>query len=331
MKKRLIALAVAAASGAAMAQSTVTVYGRLDGAVGTIKKLGGSSDNKMFSGGDVGLTTPRLGFRGTEDLGGGLKANFKLEQRINIDTGETQAPSFKGETTVGLSGGFGSVRVGRMLTVYDDVRGLSNSRSLWDSNTFTPNSAVFKTSSSTKTKNADYASRANSQIRYDLPEMGGVYGGLTYAFEQTAGAKDTITGLNLGYKTGGLNAALGYQNEKTKNKYTILAASYDFGAFAISGGYNTRKGAVAADGKDTEYGIGFEVPLGAVSLSLGFASGETKNVAKASKSSGFGIGARYALSKRTSLYGGYSAVQEKTQGVKSADTKVFALGLRHDF
>lgn len=331
MKKSLTALAVLAASGAAMAQSSVTVYGRLDGSVGSIKKLGGTSDNKMFSGGDVGLTTPRLGFRGTEDLGGGLKANFKLEQRLNIDTGETQSPSFKGETTVGLSGGFGAVRVGRMLTVYDDVRGLANSRNLWDSNTFTPNSAVFKTISSTKTKNADYTSRANSQIRYELPEMGGFYGALTYAFEQTAGAKDTISGLMAGYKIGGLNAALGYQNEKTKNKYTTLAAAYDFGAFAVSAGYNTRKGAVAADGKDTEYDIGVEVPFGALSLSAGYAMGETKEVSKPAKSSGFGIGARYALSKRTSVYGGYSAVQEKTLGVKSADTKVFAFGMRHDF
>jgi predicted porin len=103
MKKSLIALAVLAASGAALAQSSVTIYGRVDASVGSIDKIAGGSQTKLFSGGDAGLTTPRLGFMGKEDLGGGLLATFKLEQRINLDTGDLQSPSFKGETSVGLA------------------------------------------------------------------------------------------------------------------------------------------------------------------------------------------------------------------------------------
>ena len=333
MKKSLIALAVLAASGAAMAQSSVTVYGRVDASVGSIDKLVGGSQTKLFSGGDVGLTTPRLGFMGVEDLGGGLKATFKLEQRIDIDTGALQSPSFKGETSLGLAGGFGAVRLGRMTTSFDDARALSNKFNVFDSNGFTPTGAAFKTISDTKTKNSDYSSRANGMVRYDSPSFGGVYGSVSHAFEQTAGADDTVTSLLLGYKTGGLNVALGYQDEKTKQEYTQLSASYDFGTFALSGGYSTRKADAVTGGKDNEYNLGVEVPFGAVKVSAGYAASETKiSGAKASESSGFGLGARYALSKRTSLYGGYSKVsEENAAGVKGGDTKIFAFGVRHDF
>ena len=86
MKKSLIALAVLAASGAAMAQSSVTVYGRLDASVGSAKvgapgaALRGNT--QMFN---SNMTSSRIGFRGTEDLGGGLKAIFALESNIQVD------------------------------------------------------------------------------------------------------------------------------------------------------------------------------------------------------------------------------------------------------
>ena len=136
----------------------------------------------MFSGGTVGLTTPRLGFRGSEDLGGGLKANFQLEQRIDIDTGAQQptkangvdVPGFKAASTLGLSGSFGQIRAGRMLAVYDNARALSNSRNVFDSNGFTPTGGEIKTIA--KTKNADDTSPFNNQLRYDLPAMGGIRG-----------------------------------------------------------------------------------------------------------------------------------------------------------
>lgn len=329
MKHSLIAMAVLAASGAALAQSSVTIYGRLDASVGSEDKINVGSTTKLFSGGTVGLTTPRLGFRGSEDLGGGLKANFKLEQRIDIDTGALQSPSFKGESSVGLSGGFGAVRLGRMTNPYDDARALSNKFNVFDSNGFTATNAVFKTGGT----NADYSSRQNGMIRYDSPSFGGVYGAVSHAFEQTTGADDTVTSMLLGYKAGGLNAALSVHDEKTKQSYTALVAAYDFGSFALSGGYNTRKADLATGGKDNEYSVGVEVPIGAIKLSAGFAGGETKvNGVKTIESSGFGLGAKYALSKRTSLYGGYSSVKaENAAGVKTTDTQIFAAGVRHDF
>ena len=330
MNKSLIALAALAtlaASGAALAQSTVTLYGRIDNSVGGLKEIGKGTESKMFHGGTGGLTTSRIGFRGTEDLGGGLKANFQFEQRIDSDTGAIQNPGFKGAALVGFSGGFGAVRVGRMTTQYDDVRALSYSSNVFDS-AFTPAAnGVFGSG-------GDYSSRQNSQIRYELPAMGGVYGGVSYAFEQTAAKGDTMMGFMVGYKAGPLNVALGYQDEKTKSKHTTFAGSYDMGVASVSGGYNTRKGSTAALGKDDEFTVGVNVPVGtAINVSLGYATSKTKvNGATTGKSDGFGLGATYALSKRTKLYAGYRMHNIKNAaGVKTTDTTIYAVGARHDF
>jgi predicted porin len=326
MKKNLIAMAVLAASTGAMAQSSVTIYGRVDLSVGAEKNLGESSQSKMFNGGEAGLTTSRWGLIGTEDLGGGLKAKFKFEQRINATTGEIQSPSFKAETSVGLAGGFGAVKMGRFTTVYDDVIALGNSNIVFDS-AFTPASnGVYKSG-------GDYSSRFNNQMRYETPSMGGFYAALNYAFEQTTDEKDTMSGFKLGYKNGPVDVGLGYQNEKaSENKFTALSAAYDLGMAALSAGYSNRQGS-DANGDDAEFTLGVTVPVGAVKLSGGFASSKTTvGGGTASKASGFALGATYSLSKRTRLYAGLrDYTVEDGAGVKSKDNTVYAVGVRHDF
>ena len=124
MKKSLIALAVLAASGAAMAQSSVTLFGIVDTGVSYV-------DNAVVNDAKYGVhssgnATSRLGLRGTEDLGGGLKAGFWLEGEIFGDDGNASGFNFKRRSTVSLSGNFGEVRLGRdqvptfqKLTSYD--------------------------------------------------------------------------------------------------------------------------------------------------------------------------------------------------------------------
>lgn len=323
----LIGAGLLAATMAASAQSSVTIYGRLDMSAGS-RDTGAGSKAQAFSG---ALTTPRLGFRGVEDLGGGMKANFQLEQRLNLATGATtNSRLFHGASTVGLSGSFGQLRAGRMLTVYDDVRGLANMHNVFDGTLLSPSfTTAFKLSSASK--NDDYSLRPNNQLRYDSPTFGGFSGSVTYAFEQTAGKGDTVLAYRLGYQAGNLELALGHQNEKALNRYTTVAGAYNFGAFAVSAGYNVRDGAVAGSGDDSEYNIGVEVPFGAVKLSAGYATSKTKNVAQTSKSSGFGFGGTYALSKRTRLYAGYTKVDEKMAGKVTGKDNIFAAGVRHDF
>ena len=328
MKHRLNILLCAGLAFVALsaaAQSSVTMYGRLDMSVGT-RDTGAGSTTQAMSG---ALTTPRFGFRGVEDLGGGLKANFQFEQRVDLRTGATRN-GFDRASTVGLAGAFGAVRAGRMLTVYDDVRGLANMHNVFDGTLLSPSfTTAYKLSSASK--NDDYSLRPNNQLRYDSPKFGGFSGSVTYAFEQAAGKGDTVLAYRLGYQVGNLEVALGHQNEKTVNRYTTLAGAYNFGAFAMSAGYNVRDGAVAATGDDNEYNIGVEVPFGALKLSAGYATSKTKNVAQTSKSSGFGVGGTYALSKRTRLYAGYTKVEEKMAGKVSGKDVILAAGVRHDF
>lgn len=326
MKKTLIALAVLASTGAAMAQSSVTVYGRVDLSVGSLKELDKGSQSKLFNGGDGGLTTSRLGFRGTEDLGGGLKAGFKLEHRLNADDGTGQDPIWKGESTVSLSGGFGEIKLGRSSTIYDEVRGVAFSSNVFDS-AFTP------AANGVWGSGGDYSSRFNNKITYALPAMGGVYGGIEYALDEDAATDANMMGAKLGYKSGPLNLAVGLQQEKGKdNDYVLFAGSYDLGMASLSAGYNQRSGS-AANGDDTEFTVGVNVPMGAVNLSVGYASSKTEKAgATSAKASGFGFGATYALSKRTKLYGGLRTHEiENAAGTKTADTRLFAMGVRHDF
>lgn len=326
MKKSLIALAVLAASGAALAQSSVTLYGRIDTSIGSIDELGKDSVTKMFNGGEAGLTTSRWGFVGSEDLGGGLKAMFKLENRFDSDDGESQTPFFKGESTVGLSGGFGSLKLGRSTTVYDDVIALSSSSSVFDS-AFTPaTNGVYKSG-------GDYSSRFDNKIAYEMPAMGGIYAGLNYAMDEDATAKKDMFGFKVGYKAGAFNVALGYQDEKgIDTTFTALSGSYNFGVASLSAGYVSRSG-TATTGDDDEYTIGVNVPFGAFNVSAGYAASKTKVAgATSAEASGFGLGATYSLSKRTRLYAGYRAHEiENGAGVTTTDTTVYAVGVRHDF
>ena len=121
MKKSLIALAVLAASGAAMAQSSVTLFGIVDTGVGYIDNGGNEVAGSTAGQNKYGMTTSgnatsRLGFRGVEDLGGGLKAGFWLEGQIDGDDGNAAGFNFKRRSTLSLMGGFGEVRMGREQT-----------------------------------------------------------------------------------------------------------------------------------------------------------------------------------------------------------------------
>ena len=337
MKKSLIALAVLAASGAAMAQSSVTIYGRVDASIGTLKTgavpgAGELSQTGVFNGSNGGLTGSRWGLRGTEDLGGGLTASFKLENRYNVDTGADNGGLFLGESFVALGGGFGTVKLGRTFTAFDDARAIAVSRSLWDS-AFTPTGYVYGAG------NADYAGRSANAIRYESPSFSGFAGAISYGFgeNKTAVSSSTDTlSLHIRYVAGPLAVAYGYQNEEavgTDVDFNQISASYNFGIAAVSAGWNKRDGSTPALGEDTGYTLGVNVPSGAMNFSLGYATEKTKtNGATSAKGSGFGLGATYSLSKRTTLYAGYkSAKRENGAGVKTAQEKLTSVGVRHDF
>ncbi len=323
MKKSLIALAVLATTGAAMAQSNVTLYGRIDTSVGS-NKVNGVSTTQLFSG---NLTSTRWGLRGSEDLGGGLKAIFGLEQGFDSSNGTQAAGSaFDRMSIVGLSGGFGTLKLGRHDTSFDDIRDLSISSNLWDSE-FTPTKIAYTAGV------ADYSSRASNQIRYESPSFGGFSLGASYGLDEDATVKADTTAFNLRYKAGNLDVGFGYQDQKANNrKYSTIGAAYNFGVARLSAGFNR---AEIRNGNEADgFAIGVNVPMGALDFSVGYAYSKAENTAGATVAKGTALsaGVTYAMSKRTRLYGAFlDGEVENGAGVNTLDRRMYSVGVRHDF
>ena len=347
MKKSLIALAVLAASGAAMAQSSVTLYGRLDASVGrTTTETTGSAKVSQTVIDQSNLNTTFWGLKGTEDLGGGLTANFKLESGFALDTGVGNTGLFERTATVGLAGGFGAVNLGRQYTAYDSLRGATNN--VWDSNLATTG-AVWKATGMT-----DYTNRISNSVRYDSPVFSGFSGSVAYGFGENDGlASNAVVGPpavantnNLGdatdnvsvhikYAAGPLLVGYAHQEEKlakltaaaqVTNKYDLFGASYDFGVAKLTGSYNQAKNGTA---KDKEYQVGVSVPMGAFNVAAGYSHAESDVTGL--EGNGYTLVGTYDLSKRTTLYVGYKATDVDTSATTSAEASTFAAGVRHTF
>lgn len=320
MKKSLIALAVLAASGAAMAQSTVTLYGRVDASLGAIENtVTGVSTTSLFNGSAAGLTGSRWGMKGTEDLGGGLKVNFALENRFNVDDG-TSAGQFLGDAYVGFSGGFGAVTLGRTYSVYDSAKAVSVASNVFDSS-FTANTMP------------SYEVRGTNQIKYMSSNFSGFsFGGSVALKESNVAGTENTNSLAAFYARGPLSVALGMQTRAVGDNI-VLSGNYDFGVASVSAGYSTFDANNAGDDANGVT-VGVTVPMGAVKLSAGYSAGETETQAgaKVTDLTSFGLGATYSLSKRTTLYAGYNdSKTENAAGVKTVGTRLYAAGVRHDF
>lgn len=341
MKKSLIALAVLAASGASFAQS-VTLYGLADvwfGSVKTEDGVAGTSDRqtKIDSG---GVNTSRWGVKGSEDLGGGLKANFKLEQGFKMDTGAagastgqgTGAQAFDRQSWVGLSGGFGEVQLGKAWSAYDDVSGASNA--MFDSGVLAPMNNVFAS--------VGYTDRPINGLKYITPTFGGFAGSVSYALGENKTATQSATSISafsVTYDAGPVAVQLGYQVEGTNvagasdTKFTRLGASYNFGVATAKATYGKVDNVGGASGFDaTDYQLGVDFPVSAaLTVSASYAQSDDSNAGFEQTRKGFGIGATYALSKRTFLYGGYEADTATNNAAADDKHSLFAVGVQHRF
>lgn len=258
MKKSLIALAVLAASGAAMAQSSVTLFGKAN--IGYAKT--GTAQAAMTGGADG--SDSRYGLRGTEDLGGGLKANFHFEAGFKPDTGNldnTAGQTFQRSAWIGMSGGMGEVRLGRQYTV-----GFFGSIANMPSTYVDPQLAVGLGFNGAGSRNSD-------QLQYWSPSMGGFQvrlsnqqkgdnqaaateiglnytnGPLTvnYTNYKAAGSSNDKSGLNVAYKAGNVIVAAGTVDAGTAGKGNFVLLSTAMGDFSpfIGTAKNTTTGASA--------------------------------------------------------------------------------------
>ncbi|MDQ3058125.1 MAG: porin [Pseudomonadota bacterium] len=333
MKKSLIALAVLAASGASMAQSSVTLYGIADVFVGS-KKVNGLSQAVVDSG---GLNGSRWGLKGSEDLGGGLKAVFVLESGFDISTGaQQQGALFGRQAFVGLnSDSFGSVSLGRQYGAYDVVKGgflsAQGNSPAFDA---TNGAAVGAPLSAARLGAwTGYTVRLDNSIRYATPNISGFQGAVVYGLGEnktpTTDATRNVSA-SLTYANGPIGLALTHQDEELTPtvglKNTAIGGYYDFGVAKVFAAYNYAK----YDGlaKQNEWSIGARAPLGATTLVAQYAHSKGDDLGK---NQSLGLSAEYGLSKRTTAYAGLNYTKTNLNTTADIKNHVVGLGVRHAF
>jgi predicted porin len=320
MKKTLIALAAVAATGAAFAQSSVTLYGVADVAVGKTNAAGLGNANDKFqaiASNVLNNGTSRWGVRGTEDLGGGLKAGFNFEAGLTLATGGANLSGgqmFSRAANVSLMGGFGEIRAGRSLT--PSFYSVAN----WELTGTSNYSAVANQFSF-----AGAGPRDSGLIMYRSPSFGGLTvdlgtvlaGNAVYTGGTPAVGKGK-TDLAVTYAAGPVVASLAYNKVSGQEKNVALGGKYNFGAFAVAGSYQDPAGAKKG------YTLGVTAPMGPVTLTADIA----RDTGTGTKNTDYVLEAKYALSKRTFAYGVYMR-DGAVAGGKSVNG--YAVGVRHNF
>lgn len=312
----LPAILAAAMAAPAQAQSNITMYGNLD--IGLVKESGNPA--KM----DRGYNN-WLGFRGAEDLGGGLAATFDLQTRFAPDTGMQETGVFwQGESTLGLrSAAFGSVRLGRAMAPLWQTKWAFDP--WYDSGTFGSLSFPYQTGSfysdpTMALGGANFA-RIPNGVFYDSPDFSGWQAHAALQVEKAADAGERATGLSLNYGKGPLAAMLAYQKNAAADTIYFAAASYSLGSATVMGSYAQGKVQNAAGERlrERNWILAATYALGPDTLRTGY--GRTRE----SGNHKFSVGYVHPLSKRTNLYA--DIYREKTLDDKNG----FALGMNHTF
>ena len=370
MKKSLIALAAVAATGAAMAQSTVTVWGVVDAAVTKGSVSGGNSVTALSS---SGISSSQLGFRGSEDMGGGMRANFWLEAGLANDNGQgaatnannqpiassvaairagTQGLTFARRSTVSLSGGFGEIRLGRDYTpqfwnwtVYDPfgTNGVGTNRAMLSSVALLNSGGTGGTSVRASNSitylfnhgaNATFASGNNG-----LHAAVQMYMGENLSDAAGGTKKDgSGSGIRVGYNAGPLSLAVGYGRTEFvagDTTMTNFGGAYDLKVVRVMAQIsNDKAGTVKGDGML----LGVTAPVGAGLLRASYSTYENKATKAESKQTA--VGYVHNLSKRTRAYATYARVTNSgganialggATGKANASSTGFDIGMTHSF
>lgn len=354
MESRLLAALIlggfaAAATTAATAQTSVTVYGSIDAGLRNLSNTDADGNSKLTMGSNGTFRSNRLGFKGSEDLGSGLKANFVLETGFNTATGalnNTTGALFQREARIGLSGDFGAIDLGRQYTVaYRTILA-------YDPMVFRYPSITYALSSTAGIRNSNdiqYTGKfgdLTARAEYALGEVAGSTSngarqavGATYA----SGAFKFGAAYTLGKENTGTAAAPDYHDYK---HYT-LGGAYTFGAFTASLGHVNEKQASATVDDTARWnwaGLSYKATPVLAVTGAWYQLKAFNRKASAAVGAGDGkkdlliLGATYSLSKRTTLYaeldrtkldGSYAS--GGTRALNQTQQTGFSAGIMHTF
>ncbi|WP_158241722.1 porin [Ottowia massiliensis] len=285
----------------------------------------------MISGNAVNNATSYIGFRGIEDLGGGLKAGFRLEQYVNMKNGATASPNgFLGNenetygraANLWLEGGFGQFKMGRSETPS------YNAMLAWS----IVGDAVYSPSLNRYSAVGRWA-RSSSQFSYKTPVFAGFSAEVAFVAKGDNGNKAKYD-LNVVYENGPIIAGVAYNKIQDAKANYALGAKYDFGMFALSAGYYGIRNlvgqsfATGAEMKLAGFSVGGSVKFDNITLAVELqrqhkSEIRQQNVLQKYKKYTEGVvEAKYALSKRTFIYADYLRMMNKNN---------YGVGIQHRF
>ena len=345
-----IAALLVAATFSASAQSNVVLYGIVDAALVRTDPASGTATTELFSGLQSGS---RWGFRGREDLGGGLSADMQLEGGFNTDTGQLgQGGRLFGRLAwVGLSGGFGQVRAGRFNLAGHDL-----------ADYISPFGVVYADAGVNRAvATSSTILRVDNLVMYTTPKMAGFEGKLGYSFRHdgievagnsnntnvlTASGTVSLGALFAGVSHEAINCpastttpATGTCSLASKNdqKHTMAGVAYDLKFVVLRALYSIEKNvfvspAVTSSPDSRGYLLGLTAPLGKGELKLSFQERDDKSTADADLQI-WAIGYQYDLSRRTSLAVFFVSTDNENNvaALTARDRKQYGGGLRHRF
>jgi predicted porin len=378
MKKTLVALAALATVGAAFAQSTVTLYGRVDVNLTSFdQKTGGvrTPDNnvgaQLATGNAFGETGSRWGLKGSEDLGGGMKAIFQLENGFAADNGNLQqgGRQFGRQAYVGLGGGFGTLTFGRQYSPLDAIWGSYDAQGYY---TTAPISYAWNNGPQNYGSSAavvgvhNDTGRISNAIMYATPAMSGFSGAVMWAPGENkipgVNGATQYWGFNAQYANGPIGIGLGYENTEAKTaafsakmSNWTLGGQYDFGVAKVYAMYERGRsnipagniyptnaingigagagGVATGAGTDRGWDIGFTIPVGAANVGLSYAEEKTEATGTnvTGKNKAIGANVNYSLSKRTTIYAIVLDGSSTTAANVRTKNTAYSLGVRHEF
>jgi predicted porin len=305
-------------STGAHAQSSVRISGLID--IGVYRDAGGTWN--------VGpIQRSNLAFTGSEELGGGTMATFALSTRFEPDTGTLEDPAAKkpfwhGESTLGLKGSLGSVQLGRRLDAmynndsifdpwYNFDRVASPAWDVWH--------LLFPSDPQGNNGLPEYG-RLNNGIFYDSPSVGGFALHVSGSPERRVGDSDRPLGASVTYNSGDLQGMVAHSRNSAGNTDTFAGLRGSVGPVTLMGAYDTSKAGSATSKAVT---LGAEYAIGATTFKAGWGQADIDGT-RAVRSSG--LGAWYALSKRTTVYADYGH-----KAFRSGSANVYGMGIAHSF
>lgn len=349
-------------AGVVCAQSNVTIYGILDSSVmhasGSI-----ASKTQLFSGSSLGS---RIGFRGHEDLGGGMAAGFVLESGLAVDSGSGQASNsnnqasgatppaaggqgltFNRESYVYLSGGWGELRLGRSMTPAWRAQASMDPAAvgvgLWTAQTALASLAVL---------GHPAGIRASNSIGYYTPVYAGFAGQFMYAMGENAsnsGATKNdgdVYGARIFYAEGPLKFVAAYETIKSAAvgdiKETVIGANYDFGVAKLWAQYLHDTSGLG--NKVNGQAVSVTAPYGPMEFRVGWSRSkvETQSGTPKGTVNKLALFGAYKLSKRTAIYSTMAFVRNRDGATQvpftnagvtapNASSRGYEIGLRHIF